>query len=279
MLGHRLGALRRANAAAGVALMMLFALLVLSRARSGLQGNLLHRELLQFLGQNQGGWVDWLLLSDNAGHDVDLASLPIASYGQSLQSTLQTADCESIREGRCDVATSLLESLASWQSTRGRQPLAEIFLILEDVNYHADRDAVSRLVSFRAVGYLLGVGGVLNEQNATSRAVLYLEAADKLNPADYPILRQLAMLYLAEEQYCNLVDVSARGVDLYDSSLFYYYLGRGYDGLNEWDEAVKAYEDALERFPGYEPYIGFLHQSRINSVESIDDSISKTCRD
>lgn len=85
--------------------------------------------------------------------------------------------------------------------------------------------------------------------------------------ASDPLLQRLAIedllkLYLEQERYCAAGALAERGIGLLpDSGTFYFYLGRSYEGLGAWEQASRAYLQAVDRFPNYEPYEGRLRHS------------------
>jgi tetratricopeptide (TPR) repeat protein len=158
-------------------------------------------------------------------------------------------------------AVEVLSILSNLNERRQREELAIYYLIMRRVDMADHQGAIADLTMLRASGSLLGLGRVLFASGQTAYAADYLEAALFLRPTSYAILRDLADLYLAEQRYCDLLRVANIGVATYDSGLYYYFQGRAYEGLGDWDKVIKAYELSLDRRPGYAPYERLLSRS------------------
>jgi tetratricopeptide (TPR) repeat protein len=75
-------------------------------------------------------------------------------------------------------------------------------------------------------------------------------------------IEDLLKLYLEQGRYCEAGALAERGIGLLpDSGTFYFYLGRSYEGLGAWQQASRAYLQAVDRFPNYEPYERRLRHS------------------
>lgn len=238
------------------------------------RANLDHLMLIQ-LSSSSNAWIDAITSEKLLVGDAALIDKIVVTAEPEQSMTAFSGRCI-VKDNpiECASLSSTLHTMAWWHFSRGRQELGELFIIFDSIHYHQDGISLSALSSIGAGGMMLEVGASLNELKQFERSSLYLEAALELQPTSYPIIRQLAILYLAERDYCSLMRVSGIGVDYYDSALFYYYLGRAYEGLEAWDLATSAYEQALARFPNYEPYERSLN--RVNRLANGDESSDVT---
>ena len=254
-----------------------FCLLLYLKINGNFQNNIVHLQLLHTLSPGENSWADLVVTKIPLIDNTESIQNLLSSIGQNRDTTTFTKECNSKYVTECDDISESLYSLALWHFAKERKVLGNLFILMNHIYHQNDEIAVPELLSLGAEGILLSVGGILNDQNDLQRAALYLEANFTLHPMDYPIIYQLTILYLKQERYCDLISVSSMGVDLYDSSLFYYYLGRGYDGLAEWQVAAEAYEQALARFPGYQPYETFLQESKKQAQETPENGNLQRC--
>jgi tetratricopeptide (TPR) repeat protein len=223
--------------------------------------NLNHLALMQLFSSNNA-WIETIISKKLLVDDITFFDKMSATVEHDRSITAFSEQCM-VKDDpiECAFLSSTLHAMALWHFSHGRQELGELFTTFDSIHHHQDTISLPILSSLGARGIILEVGALLNEQRQFARATLYLEAALVVEPTSYPIIRQLAILYFAEQDYCSLMQISGVGVEYYDSALFYYYLGRAYEGLEAWDMAVSAYEQALARFPNYEPY-----EQRLNRV-------------
>ncbi len=170
---------------------------------------------------------------------------------------------------------NLFQTFSLINILRQREQLGTFFDALAYISFGKDLQAINSLTNMQASSVLLATGRLLTEAEDLNRATYYLEASFAIQPTSYPILRQLVDVYLAEERYCDLQRVAQIGVEVYDSGLYYYFLGRAYEGLKVWVLAAQAYEEALSRRPGYAPYERLLiratQQGQKNNTVNIYD--------
>jgi len=241
------------------AILILICLLSYQKAYDALAPNLAHRQLAYTLGASRTTWTEWITSTSSFGHDAQVVEDLVSSSRVEPAMSSSITECSDPNGAACDSLSAVLQAFVFWHLDHERAPLGQLFAIMSHVYHQNDTDAVQELLSMNAAGVLLDVGAVLSRQQQANRAALYLEAALTLQPTDYPVIRQLAILYLAEQRYCEMVEVSRRGVQYYpDTPLFYYYLGRAFEGLEAWQLAIDAYQQAVAKFPGYEPYEGRL---------------------
>jgi tetratricopeptide (TPR) repeat protein len=241
------------------------------------RANLDHLVLIQ-LSSSSNAWTNAVTSEKLLVGNADLIDKIIVTVEPKQSMTVFSGQCV-VKDDpiECASLSSMLNTMAWWHFSRGRQELGELFIIFDSIHYHQDVMSLSALSSIGARGIMLDVGASLNELKQFQRSSLYLEAALEFQPTSYRIIRQLAILYLAEQDYCRLMRVSGAGVDYYDSALFYYYLGRAYEGLEAWDLAISAYEQALARFPNYEPYERRLNRVTQLAENNLSSNIMSVC--
>lgn len=255
MSAYRPSAHHIGNVVFGTIFTMLIIWTILGRTTTVFQSNLFHKQLLEILSELPEDWIALASSTSSFEGEIKSASREIAVHWRGQQQVEQANECDATESVECSSLSNLVAILALWHNSHRREQLAESFWVVGKISSREDGLAVSKLVSMNASGILLAAGSALNDQDNSSRAVSYLEAAHILQPMDYPVLRQLSILYLSDENFCDLLRVATTGSEQYDSSLFYYYMGRAYEGLGLWSLAAEAYSNALARFPDYEPYI------------------------
>jgi tetratricopeptide (TPR) repeat protein len=203
-------------------------------------------------------WEEYATLGLNEQSKFDKTEEQIV---QSLAAFMHDTQNETVLNITTQPPTSLLllSDFNSWR--RHREALSMYFQMLEFVRQEQDDLAISELMANQASGVLLGIGRSFNQIDELDRAAIYLEAALMLRPTSYPIIRELVGLYLAQKQYCSLLQIARVGADRYDSGLYYYYLGRAYEGLEDWELAAQAYQEALHRHQDYAPYQRLLDRT------------------
>lgn len=228
-----------------ITLLLLLALSLLPRFAHNYKLNRAYLRLVDYL-PTDATWIEQALSSPLDRHAA-------METGQLfLQNKWSESNTPSLSE--LQASPSLFKTLSLINTPRQREQLGAFFAALNSISDGEDLQAIDTLSKIRAAGVLLAAGRLLLEAEDLNRALDYLEAAFALQPTSYPILRQLVDAYLAEERFCDLQRVAQIGVEVYDSGLYYYFLGRAYEGLEVWGLAAQAYQEALSRRPGYAPY-------------------------
>jgi len=225
-------------------LLFLFVFTLLPRLVDSYRFNQAYLHLIDYLPANTV-WIEHALFSPSNIHEP-------TEFGEFfLQNNWPKSKTLSLPE--LHSPTSLFKTLSLINILRQREELGMFFAVTTFINNGEDLQAIDALSKMRASGVLLVTGRLLLEDD-TNRALDYLEVAFEFQPTNYPILRELVDAYLAEERYCDLLKTAQIGVEFYDSGLYYYFLGRAYEGLEVWELAAEAYQKALVRRPNYAPY-------------------------
>lgn len=133
---------------------------------------------------------------------------------------------------------------------RGYVELGAAYRGLED--YAQAEKAFSKAVSIEEDSCAqCGLGMVYHLQNRNREAEAALKRAIDLNPADECAFHELGSLYYDEKRYPEAIQAFLTEITLRPRAGSYHFVGNSYRFTDKFEEALKAYHDALRLNPEY----------------------------
>jgi superkiller protein 3 len=155
---------------------------------------------------------------------------------------------------------------------RGYVELGSAYRELED--YSQAEKAYAKAVSIEEDSCAqCGLGMIYHLQNRNREAEAALNRAIALNPGDECAFNYLGRLYYDEERYPEAIQAFWTETTLRPRATTYHFIGNSYRYTDKFEEAVKAYREALRLSPNYTQVfvdLGHTYNGLGRHAEAID---------